>query len=215
MHNSYLNEQIASIMFNDGCNRRKNLLFNRMGNIMDPANVGKFKFRIQLDHLFNFCKFNRNGIYNGRHELRFTRQSDQMSVFRHIVTTLTDGKIRLDNIRWMMPRVILNPELSLKLKTLEIPRPSKFITKRIDKHTVVTGVSNFPIMYTLPDIRSIRYIIVVFQIRDLAIYPNPQAFNYAIFNNPYNSSQNMIDVSSITARVGRQHFILEIIMIII
>ena len=95
----------------------------QIGNVMAPADIGKFKFRIPLDHLFNFCKFYRNGIYNGRHELNFIRQLDFASVFRHEHSTTTDGKIRLDKIRWMMPRVTLNPELSLRVKTLEIPSP--------------------------------------------------------------------------------------------
>ena len=73
-----------------------------------------------------------------------------------------------------MPRVTLNPSLDL-----EIPVTAEFVTKHLRKHPVVTGVSNFPITYTLPNVNSVRYIIVLFQIRDLAIYPDSQAFNYA------------------------------------
>ena len=160
------NIQLTTALFNEGSNRRKNLLFNKVGNVMDPVNAGKFKFRIPLDHLFNFCKFYRNGIYNVRHELRFTRQSDFMSVCRHENTTLTDGKIRLDKIKWMMPQVTLNPELSLRVKELD-SIPVDFITKHLRKHPVVAGVSNFPVTYTLPNVNSVRYIIVLFQIRDL------------------------------------------------
>ena len=199
------NIQLSNVLFNEGSNRRKNLLFNRIGNIMDPADAGKFKFRIPLDHLFNFCKFYRNGIYNARHELRFTRQSDFMSVSRHENTTLTDGKIRLDRIKWMMPQVTLNPELSLRVKE-NFTVPVEFVTKHLRKHPVVAGVSNFPVTYTLPNVNSVRYIIVLFQIRDLTVYPDSQAFNYAIFNNPYNSRENIIDISNITAKVGWQSF---------
>ena len=172
---------------------------------MAPADIGRFRFRIPLEHLFNFCKFYRNGIYNARHELRFTRQSDFASVFRHEFTTTTNGKIRLDKIKWMMPRVTLNPELSLRAKELK-QIPVEFVTKHLRKHPVVTGVSNFPITYTLPNVNSVKYIIVIFQIRDLTFYPDAQSFNHSCFNNPFNRRKNIIDVSNITAKVGWQSF---------
>ena len=109
------NIQLSSVNTNEGFNRRKNLLFNSCGNIMAAADAGRFKLRIPLDHLFNFCKFYRNGIYNARHELRFTRQSDDMAVYRYRAGTEA-AKIRLDKIKWMMPRVVLNPETELRVK---------------------------------------------------------------------------------------------------
>ena len=109
--NSYVYSKSLSSGQNDGFDKRKNFLFNTCGNVMDPANAGKFKFRIPLDHLFNFCKFYRRGIFNAKHELRFTRQSDDMAIFRH-VNVPDVGKIRLDNIRWMMPRVTFKSRIN-------------------------------------------------------------------------------------------------------
>ena len=91
-----IKEKVFDVNSNLGFEVRKNLLFNTTGNVMNPArDVGKFKLRIPLDHLFNFCKFYRNGIYNARHELRFTRQSDDMAIFRS-AGVANPGKIRLN-----------------------------------------------------------------------------------------------------------------------
>ena len=193
---------------NLGFELRKNLLFNTTGNVMDATDAGRFKFRIPLDHMFNFCKFYRNGIYNARHELRFTRQTDDMAIYRHVNADV--GKIRLDKIRWMMPRVTLNPELSIRLKETilkpDVNIPVSFINKYLRKHTVVTGVINFPVTYTLPGINSVRYIVLLFQTRDLLAYPILQTFNNSTFNNPFNRRTSMIDISNITAKVGGQSF---------
>ena len=89
---------------NLGFEERKKLLFNTTGNVMAAADAGKFKFRIPLDHLFNFCKFYRNGIYNARHEIRFTRQSDDMVIYRD-VGVANPGKIVLSDLKLFMPRV--------------------------------------------------------------------------------------------------------------
>ena len=205
--NNCINNQTPSDV-NYGFEARKNLLFNNCSNIMDPNNAGKFKFRIPLDHLFNFCKFYRNGIYNARHELRFTRQSDDMAVFRSAITDA--GKIQLSKIKWLMPRVKLNPELELRVKENilkpDVYIPVTFISKYLRKHTVNRAVRDFPITYTLPGINSVRYIVVLFQSRDLAVYPNVQTFNNSIFNNPNNARENMIDISSIRAKVGGESF---------
>ena len=172
--------------------QRKNLLFNNCGNIMPDANAGKFNFRIPLDHLFNFCKFYRNGIYNARHELRFTRQGDDMAIYRYRNGTEA-AKIILDKIKWMMPRVILNPETELRVRESILKQdvyvPVNFIGKYLRKHPVVTGGTNFPVTYTLPGINSVRYIVLLFQVRDLTVYPNIQVFNNSLFNDPYNSSE--------------------------
>ena len=111
------NVKQSIIHTNYGFNGRKNLLFNTCGNIMPDANAGKFNFRIPLDHLFNFCKFYRNGIYNARHELRFTRQCDDMAIYRQRAGTEA-AKIKLDKIKWMMPRVVLNPETELRVREI-------------------------------------------------------------------------------------------------
>ena len=84
--------------------------------------------------------------------------------------------------------------------------PVSFITKRIDKHPVVPGVNSFPVNYLLSGINSVRYILLVFQVRDLAVYPTVQVFNNSLFNHPYNSRANMIDISNINARVGGTAF---------
>ena len=74
------------------------------------------------------------------------------------------------------------------------------------KHPIVPGVNNFPITYTLSNINLVKYIIVVFQIRDLGLFPDSQAFNHSLFNHPYNRRKNIIDVSNISAKVGWQSF---------
>jgi hypothetical protein len=101
----------------------------------------------------------------------------------------------------MMPRVTLNPSLDL-----EIPVTAEFVTKHLRKHPVITGVSNFPITYSLPNVNSVKYIIVIFQVRDTKFFLDAQSLNHSTFNNPYNRKQNIIDVSNITAKVGWQSF---------
>ena len=78
-----------------------------------------------MDHLFNFCKFYRNGIYNARHELRFTRQGDDLAIFRSRTGT-EPGKITLTKLKWMMPRVTLNPETELRVRE-DILKPDVYI----------------------------------------------------------------------------------------
>ena len=179
---------------------------------MDAINAGRFKFRIPLDHMFNFCKFYRNGIYNARHELRFTRQDDNMAVFKHR-NVAHNGKVKIEKIRWLMPRVTLSPELELSMKENilkpDVYIPVRFVSKYLRKHTPVTGGANFPITYTLPGINSVRYIIILFQIRDKQVYPDAQTtqiFNNSVFNSPDNRRVNMIDISSIKAKVGGESF---------
>ena len=206
--NTYISARTVDSNTNYGFDTRKNLLFNTTGNVMDPANAGKFKLRIPLDHLFNFCKFYRKGIYNARHELRFTRQSDDTAVFRS--TGANAGKIKLDKIKLLMPRVTLNTELELRVKENilkpDVYIPVSFISKYLRKHTVNTGVSTFPVTYTLPGINSVRHIVLLFQARDLAVCPTLQVFNNSIFNSPNSTREKMLDISTIRAKVGGQSF---------
>ena len=132
-----------------------------------------------------------------------------MAIFRS-AGVVNPGKIVLTKLTLMMPRVTLNAELELMVKENilkpDVYIPVSFISKYLRKHPVVTGGNNFPVTYTLPGINSVRYIVLLFQVRELATYPTTQLFNNSTFNSPNNARANMIDISNIRAKVGGQSF---------
>ena len=113
-------------------------------------------------------------------------------------------------LNYLCLELTLNDELNLRVKENilkpDVYVPVSFINKYIRKHTVIPGVNNFTIPISLPTINLVRHIVLFFQAREIATYPTEQVFNNSIFNSPYSAAVNMIDISSIRAKVGGQTF---------
>ena len=73
--------------------------------------VGSFRFAIPLSHIFGFAEDYNKVVYGFVHQLVLTRaSSDDNALFRRLDTTppddnVPDGKVKITNIRWKLPRV--------------------------------------------------------------------------------------------------------------
>ena len=197
---------------NNGFSSRKNLLFNPVGSIMDPADAGRFTFSIPLSHIFNFCNMFKYGIYGVKHELRLTRQTDDFAIYKYGAATPL-GMVKLDKLIWFMPRLTLNTDARLETKKLILENktmiPVDFMGKCLHQHPVITGVNRQQFKYDMPNINSIRYVVLVVQVRDKTVCPTLQDFNHSIINDPYTARINSADISCIKAKVGGKSFYID------
>ena len=84
---------------NEGFKRRQAFFVAKS----DP--IGSFRIAVPLKHIFGFADDYNKVLYGFVHTLVLNRSSsDKNALFK--VSTMTDeGKVHLENIRWMLPRV--------------------------------------------------------------------------------------------------------------
>ena len=92
-------ESDAAATTNEGFKRRQTFFVAKS----DP--IGSFRIAVPLKHIFGFADDYNKVLYGFVHTLVLNRSSsDKNALFK--VSTMTDeGKVHLENIRWMLPRV--------------------------------------------------------------------------------------------------------------
>ena len=84
-----------------------------------PYPKGVFRFAIDLEHIFGFCEDYDKVLYGFTHTLTMVRTSnDNNAIYR--AAAAGAGKVVIEKISWMLPRVEPSDEEKYKLyKTIE------------------------------------------------------------------------------------------------
>ena len=146
---------------------------------------GSFSFVIPLKHIFGFCEDYTKVIYGIKHQLTMLRNQDNDALYK-TPATVTDGKINLTKLIWMMPQIMPNDFAKLKLyKQIEnrIELPIAFRQRQMDKISLPKDCTTFSWRLLTTSIRP-RFIIVAFQTdRDNNQQKDPSKFDHCnLFN---------------------------------
>ena len=87
--------------------------------IEKPVPKGSFRFAIDLEHIFGFCEDYNKVMYGFDHTLTLVRSAgSNNAIFK--ATAVAVGKVVIDKISWMMPKVEPNEEKKYQLyKSIE------------------------------------------------------------------------------------------------
>ena len=87
--------------------------------VVKPAPKGTFRFAVDLEHIFGFCEDYEKVMYGFTHTLTLVRSSnDNNAIYRD--KAVGAGKVVIEKISWMLPRVNPNIEQKYKLyKTIQ------------------------------------------------------------------------------------------------
>ena len=81
-----------------GFNKRRDYIIAR------PNPVGSFRFAIELEHVLGFCEDYDKVMYGFVHTLTLVRSaSSNNAIFKE--ANVADGKVHIESIAWMMPRI--------------------------------------------------------------------------------------------------------------
>lgn len=211
-------KDFSGLKKNYGFIKRKNYLFNPVGNVMQDAQAGFFSFRIPLEHLFNFCENYNKVMYNCKHELQLNRQVDGFALFKSVYFA-TDGRVRLDLMRWYMPKITPNDQykaLLYKQIASGVEVDLAFMNKKIDYFNQLNGLSTYSVTLNYAaGIEKPRYIVAAFQVVDKGVgagFDNAQNINYSVFNSAFvgqtAASRNitMIDVNYVNVYINGDNY---------
>ena len=81
----------------------------------EPDPLGSFSFAVPLKRIFGFADDYGKVLYGFTHHLILTRSSSDNNALIHTGTGVTDAKVVIKNIRWMLPRVTPNDMAKLEL----------------------------------------------------------------------------------------------------
>jgi hypothetical protein len=212
------NKDFSELKKNFGFIKRKNYLFDPVGNVMPDAQAGFFSFRIPLEHLFNFCENYNKVMYNCKHELQLNRQVDGFALFKSVYLA-TDGKVQINLMRWYMPKITPNDQykaLLYKQIASGVEVDMAFMNKKIDYFNQLNGLSTYSVTLNYAaGIEKPRYIVAAFQVVDKGVgagFDNSQNINYSVFNSvfvgPNGSSRNltMIDVNYVNVYINGDNY---------
>ena len=175
---------------NKGFKTRHNYLFTSQ----QPANIGKFNFRIPLKHFLGFCEDYKKILYGMQQKLTLTRTGNNDAIFKGLNAAggaaAVDGIVNLTKISWLMPHVIPSDAYRLQLNKI-IERKEKipvgYRMLQCDNIPVPAGVGAFTWrlgVKSSPDIP--RFIIVGFQIdKNNQQNKNPAIFDHCRVRNIY------------------------------
>ena len=90
----------ASLTTNKAFKQRHNYIIT----LSEPK--GTFSFYVPLKDIFGFCSGYTQAMYGFRHRLDLVRKSDDDAIFRD--TAAGAGKIHLQKVSWLMPKVVPN-----------------------------------------------------------------------------------------------------------
>ena len=77
---------------------------------------GTFRFAIDLEHIFGFCEDYNKVMYGFVHTLTLVRSANSNNaIFRANTEHLADGKIHIEKLSWMIPRVEPSEEQKYQL----------------------------------------------------------------------------------------------------
>lgn len=72
--------------------------------ILKSVPVGSFSFIVELENVFGFVEDYDKVTYGMRHKLTLVRKSDDDAIYK-ATAGLTNGKVKLSKVAWLMPRV--------------------------------------------------------------------------------------------------------------
>ena len=183
---------IASLTANNGFKERHSYI------ITSPAPKGSFSFNIPLQHIFGFCEDYNKIVYGMKHMLTLVRTGDNNAIFR--LNSVGAGKILLDSITWLMPRVCPSDKERFYLyKTIE-DKPSLHVGFRMRQCDTVTVTQSTHFTWRL-SVRSAperpRFVIIALQTnRDGDQLKNPAIFDHCNVKNMHvvlNSDRYPVD----------------------
>ena len=156
--------------------------------IKEPNPKGRFRFAIDLEHIFGFCEDYDKVLYGFTHTLTLVRTSnDNNAIFK--ATAADTGKVDIDKISWMLARVEPSDEDKYKLyKTIE-NKDTLSVGFRM-RQCINVAVSQTPTFTWRLGVRSApekpRYIIIGFQTnRHNDQGKNPALFDHCKVKNMY------------------------------
>lgn len=159
--------------YNEGFANRKSL-------IMTGDGPGRFAFNIPFSHIFGFAEYEKV-LYSLQHILKFTRAADTLSI--HRANGVTDGKIILHDIQWVIPKV--TPSSVMRMELMEVVKnksviPINFCGRNDQSTTVTRDVRDFQWMINQSaGIEKPRWIIVGFQTNKIRSQEqNPAVFDH-------------------------------------
>ena len=87
--------------------------------IKKPNPKGNFRFAIELEHILDFCEDYDKVLYGFTHTLTIVRtSSDNNAIYR--AAAVGAGKVVIEKISWMLPRVEPSDEFVLRQKNHDI-----------------------------------------------------------------------------------------------
>jgi len=139
-----LDTDTTSTDANLGFKSRRNFLLE------DADPKGSFRFTIPLDHIFGFCYDYDKIVYGFVHTLTLVRSaSSNNAIFRNNTDAThkaVDGKITINKIAWMMPKIEPNIEQKNKLYKSILNKDTLSVGFRMRKCTSVSlqsGIKEF------------------------------------------------------------------------
>ena len=148
--------------------------------IKKPNPKGNFRFAIDLEHIFGFCEDYDKVLYGFTHTLTIVRtSSDNNAIYR--AAAVGAGKVVIEKISWMLPRVEPSDEEKYKLyKTIE-NKETLSVGYRM-RQCINVAVPKTPTFTWRLGVRAApekpRYIVIGFQ----TAKHNDQAKNAALFD---------------------------------
>ena len=140
-----------------------------------------------MKHIFGFCEDYDKIVYGLKHNLTLVRKTDDDAIFR--LAAAGAGKVSLDKISWVMPRVIpADAEKFSIYKTVEskVKLPVVYRTRQCDMLSVpeLTSLTWRLSVKTAP--KKPRFIIVGFQTaKNGDQTKNPSDIDHVILKNAY------------------------------
>ena len=149
--------------------------------IEKPTPKGTFRFAIDLEHLFGFCEDYQKVLYGFTHVLTLVRSSTNNNAIFKAAAAAAVGKVVIDKISWMLPRVEPSEEQKYQLyKSIE-SKETLAVGFRMRQCTSV-AVPQTPTFTWRLGVRAApekpRYIAIAFQTEK----NNDQAKNPAMFD---------------------------------
>ena len=109
----------------------------RQKYIIDSADPkGSFSFAIPLWHIFGFCEDYDKVVYGMKHMLTLVRTGNDDAIFR--ANGVGAGKVVLDEITWIMPRVFPNDAQKLALYKIIESKPTLGVGFRMRQCDTIT-----------------------------------------------------------------------------
>ena len=157
--------------YNLGFDTRKSFLFSS-----DPR--GKFSFSIPLSHIFGFAEYKRV-IYGMKHTLTFTHCGDNDALYH--AAGVTNGKVDITEISWLMPQLKIPPKYLIGLRSLIEHKEAipLMFRARTSNSIPVTQTDEFNWRLSVKGgVEKPRWVIIAFQTDK----SNNQTANPALFN---------------------------------
>jgi len=188
--NEFLSSQaVPAAGYRPAKNPNYNKGFSKRHALLTSANPrGSFSFFIPFQHIFGFAQYDKI-LFNVKHSLSLTRKTSDNNAI-HRTAGVPDGKIKLTNIVWKIPKVKLGTTKLMELRQIikdNKPIPIAFSARTSTSTSVPDNAVQFDWRISVKSgVEKPRWIVVGFQTnKHTNQEQNPSVFDHVNLTNAY------------------------------